>query len=418
LPLVGRALVLATAALLLTAIPASALRETVPGRNGSVVVETPSGLAVVNPAAGGLALHIPGTTARDRSPAYSPDGRRIAFLSLRKGDGEIYVMDSDGGSVRELTFSRANDDDPSWSPAGDRIAFESSRTGGDTEVWVMRADGRGQTRLTSSPGFDGDPSFSPDGTRIAFTSTRDGNRELYVMRADGSDQRRLTFTSGPVDDPTVDGVDQNPSWSPDGKRIAFDSTREGSLDVFVMAADGSDQRRLTDSPAIDAIPVWSPDGRLLLFSSDRTSRDRRELYTMRTDGTAVRRLAAGLAAQGDWQRLGPRPAGCTVWGTIGDDLLPGTTGADVLCGGLGDDLLAGGRGADALRGGFGADRLDGGPGDDRLGGDWDRDVVLGGPGDDVVRARDGARDTVLGGPGRDTAFTDPRDVVRGVERLP
>jgi dipeptidyl aminopeptidase/acylaminoacyl peptidase len=373
---------LAVSAVLLAAwtIPAAAERSTIPGQNGRVVAETRSGFVLVAPVERGLSLRVPGTTARDHSPAFSPSGQRIAFASFRFGDGEIFVMDADGGNLRELTFSRAGDDDPAWSPDGSRLVFESARgTFGESDVWAMGADGRGQTRLTDSPGFDGDPSWSPDARRIAFTSMRDGNREIYVMEATGADQRRLTFTGGGVSDTDVEAVDQNPSWSPDGRRIAFDSTRDGQLEVYVMDADGSNQRRLTTSPALDAIPVWSPDGRQILFTSNRAGRDRRGLYAISADGGAVRRLPADGALQGDWQRLGPRPAGCTLWGTPGDDLLPGTTGDDRVCGGAGDDVLAGGAGNDVLHGG-------------------------------------GGRDTLLGGAGDDSARLERRDVARGVER--
>ena len=98
------------------------------------------------------------------------------------------------------------------------------------------------------------------------------------MNADGSSPTRLTNTGGRVSDPSYQSVDENPAWSPDGRRIYFDSSRDGNLDVYVMNADGSGQTRLTESPALDAIPVPSPDGRSILFTSDRADRDRRQLY--------------------------------------------------------------------------------------------------------------------------------------------
>ncbi len=363
------AIAITAAAAALVSGSAGAGTATPPGANGRLVVEMRSGLAVVEPRAGG-AIRVPGTAAWDRSPAWSPDGTKIAFLSFRKGDGEIYVMDGDGSNVRELTFSLATDDDPAWAPDGRSIAFESYRTG-DPEIWIMRADGGSQRQLTSSAGFDGDPAISPDGSRIAFTSTRDGNRELYVMNADGSGQRRLTFTGGVVSIPEVESVDENPAWSPDGSGIYFDSTRDGNVEIYVMRADGSGQTRLTDSPGLDALPVPSPDGRQILFSSERDERGARRMWTMNVDGTNARRVNGLLSAQGDWQRLGRRPAGCTIWGTNGDDLIPGTRRADRICG---------------LRG------------------------------NDTIDARDRAPDVVDGGPGRDTAKLDRRlDRVRSVE---
>ncbi len=118
-------------------------------------------------------------------------------------------------------------------PAEDKIAFVSDRDG-NFEIYVMNADGSGQTRLTDSSADESGLAWSPDGTRIAFVSDRDGNSEIYVMNADGSDQTNLT--NNPASEYT-------PSWSPDGARIAFHSDREGNIDVYVMNADGSDHPR-------------------------------------------------------------------------------------------------------------------------------------------------------------------------------
>ena len=120
----------------------------------------------------------------------------------------------------------------------------------------------GQTRLTDNSDLDFSPSWSPDGTKIAFESSRDGNFEIYVMSADGSGQTNLTNDSVP---------DSQPSWSPDGTRIAFYSLRDGNYDVYVMSADGSGQRKLTDNPATDYLPSWSPDGAKIAFTWTATA---------------------------------------------------------------------------------------------------------------------------------------------------
>ena len=212
--------------------------------------------------------------AWDASPAWSPDGRRIAFASDRDGNTEVYVMNADGSGVTRLTVNDAVDSSPSWSPDGRRIAFVSTRDG-NWEIYVMNADGSGVTRLTDNDAYDWSPAWSPDGRRIAFQSKRDGNFEIYVMNADGSGLTRLTYNG--ADDLT-------PSWSPDGRRIAFASGGRARLDIYVMNASGV--TRLTDN--YGGTPAWSPDGRRIAFTSRRDGNP--EIYVMNADGSGVTRL--------------------------------------------------------------------------------------------------------------------------------
>jgi dipeptidyl aminopeptidase/acylaminoacyl peptidase len=125
-----------------------------------------------------------------------------------------------------------------------RIAFVSSRDG-NAEIYAMNADGSHQTNLTNNPARDAGAVWSPDSRQIMFLSDRDGNEEIYVMNADGSSQTNLT------NDSARDGY---PAWSPNGRRIAFE--REG--DIYVMNADGSNQTNLTNDSARDGYPAWSP----------------------------------------------------------------------------------------------------------------------------------------------------------------
>jgi Tol biopolymer transport system component len=120
----------------------------------------------------------------------------------------------------------------------------------------MNADGSERTRLTTDPAEDFDPSWSPDGTRIAFRSHRDGDEEVYVMQADGSDQRNLS---------NAPGTDYSPAWSPKGDGIAFNSDRGGDGSIWVVNAEGSDLRQVTDLPGVSEYPSWSPDGRRIAF---------------------------------------------------------------------------------------------------------------------------------------------------------
>ena len=224
--------------------------------------------------------------AADELPAWSPDGRRIAFDSNRDGNREVYVMNADGSGVTRLTDNGAADEFPAWSPDGRRIAFESNRDG-NPEVYVMNADGSGVTRLTDNGARDWYPAWSPDGRRIAFDSDRDGNWEIYVMNADGSGLTRLTYKGA---------ADFSPAWSPDGRRIAFTSERDGNWEIYVMNADASGVTRLTDNDAHDVAPAWSPDGRRIAFHSHRDGNW--EIYVMNADGSGVTRLTYNGAGDG------------------------------------------------------------------------------------------------------------------------
>ena len=242
--------------------------------------------------------------AADSWPSWSPDGRRIAFISPRDDPDpddddriwEIYLMNADGSGQTRLTNDSAWHSLPRWSPDGTRIAFQSRRDE-NWEIYVMNADGSGRMRLTDTS--NAEPSWSPDGRYIAFTSDRDGNTEIYMMNADGSGQTRLTHN---------DASDRFPSWSPDGQRIAFYSYRDENWEIYVMNADGSGQTRLTDNPARDLRPSWSPDGRYISFSSDRDDPDPDDddritsIYLMNADGSDQTRLTDDSASDhaSDW----------------------------------------------------------------------------------------------------------------------
>jgi ribonuclease BN (tRNA processing enzyme) len=206
--------------------------------------------------------------AAEFDAAWSPDGTRIAFRAHRGAGGneEVFVMNADGNRERTLTRHRATDYSPAWSPDGRFIAFASDRddpTGND--VYVIGADGRGLRRLVHRAGIDEYPTWSPDGSRIAWSCTGGrvlpegvGDFELCVADAEGGAVTQLTDAAG---------VSQLPDWSPDGRSIAFESDRNGwptlpgyrppgwspdrhgDLEVFVMDADGSNERNATHQPA-------------------------------------------------------------------------------------------------------------------------------------------------------------------------
>ena len=211
----------------------------------------------------------------DQYPSWSPDGKRIAFVFDRNdmgGDRQIYVMDADGGNQRNLSNNDFDEWAPSWSSDGKQIAFVSNRNRDwRTAIYVMDTNGENQRKLTNNRHSDRSPSWSPDGKQIAFATDTDGrlaNFDIYVIDADGKNQRRLT--NNPHND-------RSPSWSPDGKRIVFQSNRDGHVhaieawstdEIYVMDANGRNQRRLTENFVYDWFPSWSPDGKRIAFGSE------------------------------------------------------------------------------------------------------------------------------------------------------
>jgi uncharacterized protein (DUF885 family)/Tol biopolymer transport system component len=242
---------------------------------------------------------------RDTRPAWSPDGSRIAYARrIGHANHEIYVMNADGSGAKRLTdLPQSTETEPAWSPDGSRLAYISNQSlnantfTGRFNVFVMEADGSEPTLLTDMGGSNTSPDWSPEGGRIAFDSTRDGNHEIYAMRADGSCP--VNLTQHPAHD-------TSPAWSPDGTRIAFVSDRDGNQEIYVMEADGSNPRRLTYARGFDKAPSWSPDGEHIVFYANREAHNT-EVYLMRADGSHQVRLTDHADFDGfpDWQPLLP-----------------------------------------------------------------------------------------------------------------
>jgi Tol biopolymer transport system component len=218
------------------------------------------------------------------SPSWSPDGARLAFVSNRSGDEEIYVAKADGTGVTRLTRLPGPDLSPAWSSDGRKLAWSRK-----AEIWTMSASGTDKRRLVgrAQPWHE---HHSPAwyGRAIVYSSTRASafNTELFRVPA-----KRLTFTKG---SDGVLGDDSMPDFSPDGRRIAFTSNRDQQGEIYVMNPDGSGQKRLTRRPGDDWAPDFSPDGRKLAFTQLPGT-----IWTMNADGTGLRRLTAGTDA--DWR---------------------------------------------------------------------------------------------------------------------
>lgn len=222
----------------------------------------------------------------DSMPRWSPDGSRLAFVSTRTNDREIWVVQPDGSDPENLTENFNEDWEPRWSPDGSEVAFVSDRQTNDREIWLVDADGSNVRQLTDSFNENFSPDWSPDGSELVFVSTRTGDRELWVMAADGSDTLQLTGNEF--------GDNYAPRWSPDGSRIAFVSDRTGDEEIFVIDADGSNPRNLSQDFHDDTDPRWSPDGSRIAFVSDRTND--REIWVMDAAGTNQRNLTQDFHA--------------------------------------------------------------------------------------------------------------------------
>ena len=257
---------------------------------------------------------------------------RIAMSCMKKGGiKEIFVMDFDGSNVRQVTNHRSTAISPAWSPDGARLAYSvyskrsdnvknidlfeldfrssttkklSNRKGinsgaayhpksgsialtmsflGNPEIFAFDPKKNTVERLTSSFGFDVDPTWSPDGTKLAFVSNRSGMPMVYAMDTQGSKVERLTYAGR---------YNATPTWSPKGDKIAFAGWVDGRFDVFVMNSDGTNISRLTKNQGNNEDPHFSPDGNFIVFSSNRAGQ--KNVYVMNIDGSFVKRLTYEL----------------------------------------------------------------------------------------------------------------------------
>lgn len=189
-----------------------------------------------------------GAAGLNAAPAWSPGGKKLALM-MRKGESsEIFVVNRDGSNLVQLTQTSYNEASPTWSPDGKKLAFVSDRTG-SPQIYVMDLSSRKTFRLTYTGSYNASPDWSPRGDRIAYCSRLDRRFDILTIRVDGSENLMLTSEAGSNEDPV---------WSPDGRYIAFSSTRMGNPHLFIMNANGTNQRQLTRNEGGETQPSWSP----------------------------------------------------------------------------------------------------------------------------------------------------------------
>lgn len=226
-------------------------------------------------------------------PAWSPDGRSLAYVSYRQGVPDVFVASVFEGRSANLTNGAGQSFAPSFSPDGKRIAYASSRSG-NMEVWVANADGSGARKLTNSPAADTAPAWSPTGAEIAFTSDRTGSPQVYVMDAEGLNVRRIT---------SVGNWNDAPAWNPSKEypEIAYTARLEaGGFDIAVVDLASRQVRQVTAGRGSCEYPSWAPSGRHLVFSCKRGQTW--QITVANRDGSMIETLSAGPGnnVQPDW----------------------------------------------------------------------------------------------------------------------
>ena len=222
------------------------------------------------------------TKSLDITPAWAPDGRSLAYTSYRRGFADIFISYLYEGRLETPArgSDRINNYLPAWSPDGSKLAFMSGRDG-NPEIYVMNRDGSGLRRLTHHQSADATPTWSPTGTQLAFTSDRSGQPQIYIINVDGTDMRRISEVS----------YADRPTWSPPPfNEIAYTGRSSAAgYDIFVYDFARGSSVRITDGMGSNESPAFSPNGRHIAFMSSRGS-GKYQIYTVARDGQNLRQI--------------------------------------------------------------------------------------------------------------------------------
>jgi TolB protein len=223
------------------------------------------------------------------SPAWSPDGRRLAYVSFENKKPVVYVHSLLDGKRQVAANFKGSNSAPAWAPDGARLAVSLSRDGG-SQIFLVNADGSGVRRLAQSGGIDTEPVFTPDGQTIYFTSDRGGSPQIYRMPATGGEAQRVTFEGS---------YNVSPRISPDGKTLAYIARHNGKFQVTTMDLASRQTQVLTDSDK-DESPSFAPNGRMILLATVNAGRG--VLFAVSSDGRIKQRLpyAGGDVREPAW----------------------------------------------------------------------------------------------------------------------
>jgi TolB protein len=223
------------------------------------------------------------------SPAWSPDGTRVAYVSFENKKPVVYVQNLVTRQRTVVANFKGSNSAPSWSPDGNKIAIALARNG-LTQVYTVNADGSNLQRLTNTDGIDTEPQYEPDGQSIYFTSDRSGGPQIYKMPANGGSAQRVTFNGS---------YNISPRISPDGKTLAYIGRRDGRFQLYVLDLTNGQELRLSDT-AKDESPSFSPNGKYIMYATE--SGRRGSLAVVSVDGRVKQRLTtqAGDIREPNW----------------------------------------------------------------------------------------------------------------------